>query len=292
MSNLYTPSFSESLAVAMTRGADSDAPHLWNNLVAYYPFLQGGGKDLFNVSGYGKHGALTTMDPATDWVTTNDPRIPWALDFDGDNDYVVVPHSDGLQCSGTAFSMGVWICPAFDLDTASNDAYICYKARTGSSNARWAWIWKLDTTTNKQQFAGFNGAGTLIFNVFGNATAWDANKWYHLALSCTAAGGLTFYRNGAADGGGSSVLPLSSDSTFAMGQNYHDNSEKYAGKISNLALWNRALLPDEIQYLHEKPLDMVRRRAMIFPAAVVAAGGTTNPFSMGAVNLLQGKLAG
>jgi hypothetical protein len=41
------------------------------NLVAYYRFNEGAGTTLYDLTGNGKHGTLTNMDEATDWVASN-----------------------------------------------------------------------------------------------------------------------------------------------------------------------------------------------------------------------------
>jgi len=84
--SLYIPSFSEILAVAESRGALCDAPHLWDGLVGAWPLQQAGGSTAFDVSGWGNHGTLTNMDPATDWVVTEKGR---ALRGDGTDNRVV-----------------------------------------------------------------------------------------------------------------------------------------------------------------------------------------------------------
>lgn len=47
-------------------------------------------------------GTMTNMDPATDWVDTEKGH---ALDFDGANDYVVVPNHTALQIAGKALTL-------------------------------------------------------------------------------------------------------------------------------------------------------------------------------------------
>ena len=74
---------------AESHGDLSDAPHLWRGLAGAWPMQEGGGVKAFDVSGYGNHGTLTNMDPATDWVVTEKGR---ALDFDGSNDGVLTSY--------------------------------------------------------------------------------------------------------------------------------------------------------------------------------------------------------
>ena len=55
-------------------------PVLNSGLVGYWNFQEGAGTTAYDKSGNGNHGALTNMDPNTDW---SDGQIGGGLDFDG-----------------------------------------------------------------------------------------------------------------------------------------------------------------------------------------------------------------
>ena len=77
---------------------ESMRPGLWKGLVGLWaPMLGPTGVTLGDWSGRRKHGTLTNMDPATDWVPGPMGR---ALDFDGSDDYVDVPFGKGLNVGG------------------------------------------------------------------------------------------------------------------------------------------------------------------------------------------------
>ena len=59
----------------------------------------------------GNNGTLTNMDPATDWVSDTNAGGVRALDFDGTNDYVTVPHNSVLNPGTSAFSISAWVQP-------------------------------------------------------------------------------------------------------------------------------------------------------------------------------------
>ena len=64
-------------------------PHA-KGLIASYVMNEGEGSGVFDSSGNNNTGTLINMDPATDWVAG---QGGFALDFDGANDYIEVPHS-------------------------------------------------------------------------------------------------------------------------------------------------------------------------------------------------------
>src|SRR3989338_11081194 len=64
-----------------------------NGLIGYWRFDDGSGSTVARDSSrYGNHGTLTTMDPSSDWVANANTGTtffnPYALDFDGTDDYV------------------------------------------------------------------------------------------------------------------------------------------------------------------------------------------------------------
>lgn len=77
------PSFKSGYAKSKDESA---SPQLRDGLVnAWVACLGVTGNKLLDVSGYGDHGDLTNMDPASDWVVGTQG---YALDFDGTNDYI------------------------------------------------------------------------------------------------------------------------------------------------------------------------------------------------------------
>lgn len=59
----------------------------------------------------GNNGTLTNMDPETDWVEDTSAGGVRALDFDGSNDYVTIPHNSVLNPGSSPFSISCWIKP-------------------------------------------------------------------------------------------------------------------------------------------------------------------------------------
>ncbi len=253
MSNLYTPTFSESLAVAQTRGADSDAPHQWDGLVADWSFLQGGGGELFDTSGYGNHGTLTNMDPATDWVTTGQRGIPWALDIQA-GEYIAV---SGLPAM-TTWTATIWC----NLSVLGSQALL----GTGADfNNRF----RQDTAAGRQYVYSSDGSIAL--------TDWgDAADMYGWRLWSYRFDGTTL-RLGRdvefADSGGMSGKTFDWTAIARLGQ---DNGNTMDGPLGNVMIHSRWLADSEIQQLHEDPMAMFRRRPVTLPAAVAAAGAVMN----------------
>jgi hypothetical protein len=58
------------------------------------------------------HGTLTNMDPINDWIAGN--KVGWALDFDGQNDYVSLSYPVGALTSDSV-TISAWVKPAAGL---------------------------------------------------------------------------------------------------------------------------------------------------------------------------------
>ncbi len=80
---------------------------------AYCPSRDTAGNGTTTLTGLvaGNNGTLTNMDPSTDWVDDTSAGGTKALDFDGSNDYVTVPHNSVLNPGSSAFSISCWIKP-------------------------------------------------------------------------------------------------------------------------------------------------------------------------------------
>lgn len=77
------------------------------DLVLHLPFDDGQGSAIAaDVSGNGHDGTLVNMDSNTDWVTG---KAGLALDFDGTNDYVVVPDDAALDFGTSDYSVAFWV---------------------------------------------------------------------------------------------------------------------------------------------------------------------------------------
>ena len=75
-------------------------------LVAQWHFDEGTGTDVWDSSGNGNDGTLENMK-CDDWV---DGRRKTGLEFDGENDYVGVSHSDNLNFTN-GLTIEAWIKP-------------------------------------------------------------------------------------------------------------------------------------------------------------------------------------
>ena len=82
-----------------------------------------------------------------------------------------------------------------------------------------------------------------------NGTISALNTWYHLAVTATPAGALTFYINGVSSGTATGSAATWTESLFGIGA-ATNGQDKFNGKISSLAAYNRVLTASEISNLY------------------------------------------
>ncbi len=253
----HTPSWKQGFA---RYGHQSANPGLWKGLVGLWvPGLGPTGLTLRDVSGFGNHGALTNMDPATDWVTTGQ-RVPWALDFDGGNDYVDMGNISAQLGPGD-FSLVTH--HKWDIWSVSFVNVVVARGRSGAGE--WA-LYQGDSTHG-------------LFNIMGLEIRWleNSTEWMNLVIR-RKSDQMSVWKNGVEQ-------PLTSDQIsgqnedatttdpLTLGARTDPAAQRFLnGKIGSVAMLTRALVDSEIQQLHADPMAMFRRRIQIFPAAVAAAG--------------------
>jgi hypothetical protein len=273
--SLYIPSQSEIAEVSQSRGADSEAPDLWRGLVGWWPMQEGGGATAFDASGWGNHGTLTGMDPATDRVVG---PIGRALDFDGTNDYVVTPSL--TQFSGATeytFSCWLWFTGERTIDVivehstnfnSNRGSFLLYLDSNNLYVGRRAegWnvvylpepsegVWNHITVT----FANV-GTGGQSPRVYYNGRLQAITSLTHDAATTTAAGSQPLY-----------LASRVSENLWL------------ACKMSNVVLHRRLLAPSEIAQLYADPWAMGTLRRRVFPAAAAAGEMPTGAADLAAI---------
>ena len=198
---------------------------LWDGVVGYWaPCLGPTGLRLHDVSRWNNWGTLTNMDPPTDWVIDGGH---YALDFDGTNDYV---QTGSVFSVANAVTLSAWV----------------YRNNDGNH----VFFDKGNTVNNFILFAqsGLRLRGSSSTEVVG--TYSTASRWSHVVGTILGTTG-TVYAEGvqlatgtvATVGNTADVLSLGRYSTGGGGYYLH-------GRMSDAAIWNRALTPNEIRTLY------------------------------------------
>jgi Concanavalin A-like lectin/glucanases superfamily len=156
------------------------------------------------------------------------------IKFDGDGDYVTVPHHAALNIS-SHWTMEAWIKP----DTISNS----YKAILSKNRVpRPASLWIRN---------GFAEVWFSVDNIDGGKLQgripFKANEWTHLATTYDSTQ-LSLFVNGALDTTITlSIVPDVNESAWTFGQRGDDNYF-YKGEMDEVRLWNIARNAEQIDY--------------------------------------------
>jgi hypothetical protein len=201
------------------------------NLVGWWKFDEGSGLLALDSSGHYNNG---TLRGGPQWVVGHDDD---ALEFDGIDDYVEVPHDASLTMD-TEVTVMAWI----------------YAERYNSAGGDWQAILAKSNAPRSYSFYTYTN-GTLHFSVGAsgayigsNSTGLvPLNEWAHVC-AMVVDGHHQYYINGedAGTGGAGTILPGAADTdTVRIGLS-HEGGNNFLGMIDDVRIYNKALTQDEV----------------------------------------------
>ena len=215
--------------------------------VAYYPL---GDQDAFNGANYLVPN-IAAQEADGDIAAS---YSPYALDFDGTNDYIDCGDSDdfsfGDGSTDSPFSVSAWVNP-----DAVEYAGIVAKYVTGG----WEWLlYLLDNNFLKFLLLNNNTSGNSI----GLTTdvAIPINTWTHVSATYNANGepnGIDLYINGSLQ----SLVTESTSGTYQAMTNttaplqigtWNGNFRPINGQISNVSIWDVKLTPTQVSEIYNE----------------------------------------
>jgi len=196
--------------------------------VGNWLFYNGAGDVLYDFSGAKNHGDI--IGPK--WI---DGPFGWALEFDGEDDYVEAP-SINME---NEITISVWVYRKVDSGTWER-----LVAKSDSSD----YDWWLQITKDDSIGGGFTDAGGTTHNDLDSATgtAVPLNQWTHLVFVYNGSEVLGYF-NGNLDESasiGSYTIRTSARPTW-IGRLL--SSYNFSGIIDEVRIYDRALSESEIQ---------------------------------------------
>ena len=247
------PPLSEIMTVARSRGADSEAPHLWRGLVAAWPLQEGGGIQAFDVGPLKCHGTLTNFNVSNCWRTG---WIGRTLKFDGSDDLISIADSSRIS---DAIGNGEITVSAWVYSTDGSSHHIIFTQSGLSLSQGWQGYVRLD-----------DGSNAII-----GSTQLPMPAWNHF-LGVRRSGTLMVYANGRRDG----QTWTSSPAVSGSWQISNPPFRPLYNDVALVAVHNRALRDWEIQQLYSDPWAMYRLRAKVYPAAAAPPPGVKIPWHL------------
>ena len=164
---------------------------------------------------------------------------PYALDFDGVNDYITISGASNLNISGD-LTMSMW----FKANSFTNYEYI-FRLGSGTTINGDRMIGFKNSKISTNTYADTSGA----YDVLGNTTL-STGVWYHVAIVYSS-NTVIIYLNGNAD---SSSIPTTMGTisyvNTTIAQSY--NSNYFDGSISNCSIWNASLTSAQISEIYNE----------------------------------------
>ena len=241
---------------------NSAYPQLWRGCVgAWCPSLGPSGSRLHDYSRRMNWGALTNMDPATDWIVSGGA---YALDFDGSNDNVTTLST--FAPGAGPMTVTYW----YDgRNTAQFNFHVTQ--RPAGFNSSVSSAWGIGQGNYNIGPANTLRIGVLLYTP-GNYRVWfgDANfcdKMRHYAFT-TSGSAIAVYVDGAEASGVTTALgnwpDIPATSAIAIGA-VQDGTLATNGIIDDVRVYNRVLDRGEIRLL-------ARRRGIAFTPRTRARG--------------------
>ena len=203
---------------------------------SWCPSEQGAGGDVLrDLSGRGNNGALTNMDPATDWPVSGDGV---ALDFDGVNDYV---ETAPISATGNNRTFCAWVYS--NGNTSFHGIVVQSKDITSGLSKNYTGLQFKFGDANKAHIVV--GDGTSFDN--SGVTSIPIGEWVHLAGVITGSSDMRLYKNGSLVV--NTALAINPFATPEKAYCARLATLYMNGQLDDMAIYNRALSPAEIQLL-------------------------------------------
>ena len=205
--------------------------------IGYWAFDDGSGTTARDSSGQGNNGTLVN-GPV--WV---DGNIGKALEFDGVDDYVQIPHNPGLIPTTGKATVSVWINA---------------KRHTGPGGGTWQGIlakggaprlYNLYTHANKVIHFSTGASGAYMGSVSTGEV--PLNEWVHVAVVVDDRH--LYYLNGepagvAAEG---AAVPTGGTSDLTIGLTTSGEANYFLGLIDEVRLYDLPLTPEQVKALYD-----------------------------------------
>ena len=240
-------------------GAQLKLDHpLSNGLVGCWLLNENSGNKAHDSSGQGNVGTLTNMDPATDWVGSPDGG---ALDFDGSDDVVIIPHKDILNLS-VPFSI------VFGIRYTSMDNLVFFEKNGNEGFSVQIYVGIIHINV---------GGDRIDHDTTQSASLWNNGVFHQVVLVVPEV--VTHATKLYVDGKDDTSPTYHNASTPTYGSNTpvyigsRNGSYVIPGSSNFISIYNRALSAQEIAWLYAFPYAMFEEESPYWIPFKAAGGG-------------------
>ncbi|MDG1172749.1 MAG: DUF5011 domain-containing protein, partial [Opitutales bacterium] len=234
----------EELEAGTNPNSSLSKPSLMDGLLLWYP-LDGNTSDM---SGNDRHASLSNANGSTSGFVSG--KVLKALDLDGVDDYLSVPHDSGLDLRRT-LSLSMWL----KLDAIPSTGYsaIMYKGGGNDGSSRTYSLW----LENGSRFIHATSADSTDQQYANSAnSAFTNNSWMHLVMLLDRYNGsIKVFKDKAlvANSTVRSTNTVSSQNPLLFGKSQESNSDFSVinGQMDDIRLYDRVLYSFEIEDLFD-----------------------------------------
>ena len=223
--------------VATTANCPTFPASLTQGLVGYWPFCG----NALDESGNNNHGTVNGATLTTDRFG----NAGSAYGFDGVNDFVQVAHSPTLILS-TKLSISFWLNQV-DYSMGVNERCPLGKVNSVGDGISFETVDAIGTCCGSQFYLR-NGGQPVQYE---DSSSMPVNAWVHLVGTYDGTL-LKLYQNNNLLGTSSGPVDISSISVDLFFGKEGINNRFFKGSLDDIAIWNRALTPQEIQQVYNQ----------------------------------------
>lgn len=164
---------------------------------------------------------------------------PYALNFDGANDYIEIPSTTDFAFGTGGFTISLWV----NFDALTSGGYNILDFRTSGSGTTVGSLW-INSTNGLRWYV--NG-GYLSANI--PAASFLNNTWYNVIILNNGST-TSFYLNGTSIGSASDTTSYTA-APLTIGD-YSGGGYVVNGSISNVSVWNAGLTSSQVTEIYSE----------------------------------------
>ena len=173
-------------------------------------------------------------------------KVGQAFAFNGTNNYIDVADSSSLDLANTNYTLSAWL--KFTDGHASGGGYHRIFDKEDSGGYWWALM-----TQNDGRITWASKDSTPQVVIWSTRSSWTAGAWYYFVITYNGVNSIMYVdgiQEGTAVGGNIGA----STNSLKIGSNLSGSTDFFKGAIDEAAIFNRALIPAEIQTLYNNSL--------------------------------------
>lgn len=199
-----------------------------NGIVSYYPLDTGVGTVAYDVSTNENRGFFAGTPG---WTTG---KLNQGISLNGSTQYTNIAHAANLNLSGD-LTIEAWV----NVPDYANNSTIAAKT-TGNGTANNTYEFRIQQTTGKLQFLGFDTALQTVTS----SVAVPTGAFVHVAVT-KISGTVTLYIDGSSSGSGAVGTTNTNSNSLKLGAR-DDLTNFFKGTLDEVKLYNRGLSATEI----------------------------------------------